>query len=218
MTLARTEYQLKPYMTEIIIVRYKLPKIENECIKSVLDYTSNYHLTVYDNERENINLGRLWNSLIRRSDADKVCLLNTDTLVENSWLITLEKLLDSSSNIGAVGPVTNSAKNSQKQQKGSGSFDLPKEEMLSGFCLLFPKKIWEEVGGFPEDCGFYGQETAMMKKFQVKGYRQVVSKDVFVFHYGSASAIEAEKRGEMNIPREREEGRTYYQKFRDIWS
>lgn len=201
-------------MTEIILVRYKLRKIENECIQSVLENTSNYHLTVYDNEQENRNIGRLWNDLIRRSDADVVCLLNTDTLVESEWLTKLEDTLRSEPGIGGVGPVTNSAKNSQKQGKSSGVFEMPPEEMLSGFCLLFTKKVWEETGGFPEDCGFYGQETAFMKKAQTKGYKQMCRRDVFVFHYGSASA----KAVGMNMEEERQKGRNYYEKFKQLWS
>lgn len=200
-------------MVEIILVRYKLKQIEDECIKSVLENTGTHHLTVYDNVPENVNLGRLWNNLIRRSDADIICLLNTDTLVEKDWLTKLENLLVSTPNCGGVGPVTNSAKNSQKQQKGEGTFYLPEREMLSGFCLLFTKKVWEEAGGFPEDCGFYGQETAFMKKVQSKGYVQAVRRDVFVFHYGSASAIAAG----MDLEKERVEGRSYYQKFKELW-
>lgn len=201
-------------MTEIILVRYKLKHIEDECIKSVLENTGACHLSVYDNAEKNVNLGRLWNSLIRRSDADTICLLNTDTLVEKSWLPKLEEVLKDPT-VGAVGPVTNSARNSQKQGVGSGTFDLPEKEMLSGFCLLFKKKVWEEVGGIPEDFGFYGQETAFLKEVQQKGYRQVCRRDVFVFHYGSASAIEAEKRGEMEIDKERQQGRTLYEKFKE---
>lgn len=197
-------------MTEIILIRYKMRQMENDCIKSILDNTSHYHLTVYDNEDKNINLGSLWNTLISRSTADTICLLNTDTLVEPHWLSKLEEILIDG--VGAVGPVTNEAKNSQKQNKGTGVFPLPREEMLSGFCILFFKKVWEEAGGFPEDFGFYGQETAMMKKVQNLGYTQLVRRDVYVHHYGSATA----KAMGMNLEGERQKGRTLYQKFKDL--
>jgi hypothetical protein len=207
-------------MTEIILVRYKLPKVENDCLKSVLDYTSNYHLTVYDNAPQNINLGKLWNQLIKRSDADTICLLNTDTIVEPDWLTKLEETLSapSWSKVAAVGPVTNQTHNCQKQERsGKPAYEMPPHEMLGGFCLLFLKSVWEEVGGIPEDFGFYGQETAFLKKVQHKGYKQLVRPDVFVFHYGAASAKEAEKRGEMVVEKERVNARNLYQKFSELW-
>ena len=185
-------------------------QMEDECIKSVLDNTTNYHLTVYDNEEKNVNLGSLWNRLIANSSSDRICLLNTDTLVEPQWLSKLEEILVDG--VGGVGPVTNEAKNSQRQQKGTGVFPLPREEMLSGFCLLFLKKVWDEAGGFPEDFGFYGQETAMMKKVQSLGYTQLCRRDVYVHHYGSATA----KAMGMNMEDERIKGRTLYQKFKEL--
>ena len=197
-------------MTEIILVRYKMKEMENECIRSVLDNTTNYNLTVYDNEEHNYNLGKLWNSLISASSAEIICLLNTDTAVEPFWLERLEYVL-TWDKVGAVGLVTDGAKNSQKQGRGSGVFELPKEEMLSGFCLLFYKRVWEEVGGFPEDFGFYGQETAMMKKVQSKGYRQMVNREVFVHHEGSATA----KSTGLDLEQEREKGRNLYQLFKN---
>lgn len=206
-------------MTEIILVRYKMPNLENDCIRSVLEFTENYNLTVYDNAPINHNLGMLWNRLIRNSDAETICLLNTDTIVEKDWLWKLEECLDAPSweKIGAVGPTTNSCRTHQNDKRGLvGVYDLTKEypgEMLGGFCLLFPKKVWEEVGGFPEDFGFYGQETAFLKKMESLGYRQLWRRDVFVYHYGSASAKEAEKRGEMDEKKERELGREKYKAF-----
>jgi len=205
-------------MTEIILVRYKMPKLEDECIRSVLDNTENYNLTVYDNAPENHNLGALWNRLIRNSDSDIICLLNTDTLVEKNWLSSLEQVLLAPSweKRGAVGPCTSECKTHQKTAKTSGVVDFTHEhpgEMLGGFCLLFPKRVWEDVGGFPEDFGFYGQESAFLKKMESKGYHQYWHKGVFVYHYGSASAKEAEKRGEMDEQKEREIGRVKYQEF-----
>ena len=196
-------------MIEIILVRYKLPIVENDCLSSVLKNTSNYHLTVYDNAPHNENLGKLWNKLINRSDADTICLLNTDTLVEENWLTRLEETLEGPSwnKIGAVGPVTDNAHNAQKRDRGGACFRLPEGQMLSGFCLLFKKSIWSEVGGIPENFGFYGQETAFLIKVDKKGYTQWVNPSVFVHHLGSASAQEAQKRGEMDIKTEREAAR-----------
>ena len=202
-------------MTEIILVRYKLPKLENDCIRSVIDFTDTpYHLRVYDNARYNYNLGWLWNQLIKESDSEYICLLNTDTLVEPEWLSKLLEVFERNKKAGAVGPSTNCARTSQATAgKGVGLSSLNQGEMLGGFCLVFPRKVWEDVGGFPEDFGFYGQESAFLAKMVSLGYEQVHRKDVLVFHYGSASAKEAEKRGELKEEEEREVGRKKYQEY-----
>jgi hypothetical protein len=201
-------------MTEIILIRYKMPKLEKECIESIKKYTKEYKLTVFDNAPKNENLGKLWNRLIKKSNCENICLLNTDTLVEEGWLEKLEECL--MPGVGAVGPTTNCCRTHQCDERGTGSCSLTETypgEMLGGFCLLFPKKVWNDVGGFPEDFGFYGQETAWLAKVEKAGYRQVWRRDVFIYHYGSASAKEAEKRGELNEEAERKIGREKYKRF-----
>lgn len=201
-------------MTEIFLILYKMPILEKACIDSIKAYTTDYKLTVYDNAPKNENLGMLWNRLIKASTCENICLLNTDTLVEPKWLEKLEECL--MPGVGAVGPTTNSCRTHQNDERSTGSISLTEVypgEMLSGFCLLFPKKVWENVGGFPEDFGFYGQESAWLAKVEKAGFRQVWRKDVFVYHYGSASAKEAEKRGEMNEEKERQLGREKYKRY-----
>ena len=82
-----------PDMTkcEVIMVRYGLPELEQECVASVLEYTTDvdYHLTDYDNYEADEGLAKVWNDLIRASDAEYICLLNNDTRVESEWLSKL---------------------------------------------------------------------------------------------------------------------------------
>ena len=200
---------------DIIIVKYQAPRFERACISSVLTETRTvpYNLIVHDNYPKNENIGVLWNKLIGKSESEYIVILNTDTLVEEGWLGKLLKVFDDHKDAGAVGPVTNNGGgNGQELEKTDDYqvFDYGKKHSLGtlcGFCLVFPKKVWEEVGGFPEDFGFYGQECAFLAKVVKKGYKQYVRTDVFVWHKGGASADLAEKRGEMNRQAELEAGR-----------
>lgn len=196
---------------EIIIIKYNSPEYEIPCIQSVLLNTScSYHLTVYDNYPKNENIGKLWNRLIKRSDAKYICLLNSDTLVTRNWANKLLEAIDDST--GAVGPSTTSSSNPQEEERSKEKCIVNYDERapkgtLCGFCLVFPKKVWEEVGGFPEDFGFYGQECAFLHKVSHKGYKQMWRKDAFVFHYGSATVQKEADRGNINIKEELELGR-----------
>lgn len=212
-------------MTDIILIKYNAPSFEKEAIHSIVENTDgNYHLTVYDNYPKNENLGVLWNRLIDKSDADNICLLNSDILLTYGWLGKLEQVFVDYKDAGAVGPVTNNAGVSGQEITKTDNYEVfdygKKYSMgtLCGFCLLFPKYVWRDVGGFPEDFGFYGQECAFLAKMEKVGYRQYVRTDVFVYHEGGASAKLAEKRGEMNIKESLELGRkqrnAYFEKLR----
>ena len=201
-------------MTEIIIVNYNQPELGRRCVQSVIEHTNPpYHLTLYDNSIEKNNLGKLWNRLIKQSKADYICLLNDDTQVERDWLRKLLEVFNVETNVGAVGPVTNNSSNPQCQYFPSEKYDVidfpfvHEGWCLSGFCLIFPKVVFERVGGFPEDFGFYGQETAFLDKIHRAGFKQLLRKDVFIWHYGSASANKAESKGEFDKELEKKKSR-----------
>jgi cellulose synthase/poly-beta-1,6-N-acetylglucosamine synthase-like glycosyltransferase len=199
--------------TEIIVLKFNNPEVEDNCIKSVIACTTSpYSLTVYDNYPQNNNIGGLWNRLIDNSDCEYICLLNSDTIVPTGWL---EKLLDTfniSEKVGVVGPSTDNSHNSQSKLVDDkiisinfSTFKLPdgKPEILSGFCLVFPKKVWAEVGGFPEDYGFYGQEVKFIDNILEAGYYQIWRKDVFIHHEGSATVKKLAREGKFDEAAER---------------
>lgn len=191
----------------IIIVRYKNPEIENCCIKSVEQFTNlaKHKLTIFDNAPENINLGKLWNTLIEASDEEVICLLNSDTVVEEGWTRLEESLVDPL--VGAVGPVTDNCRTKQKDLVKKNIVE-PIDE-LSGFCYLFTKRVWREVGGFPEDGPFYGQETAFNYLLKMYDYTLMVDRRVFIHHEGSSSL----KKNGFDEIKERQKGAEWYKQF-----
>ena len=198
-------------LVDIIIVKYNNKEVEDDCIKSVLEHTKgNYHLTIYDNYPENHNLGKLWNRLIKQSDAEYVCVLNSDTIVTEGWLEKMMESFELIEDVGVVGPSTDNARNHQADKVNEILIDYGKTYpnwMLSGFCLLFPKTVIEAVGGFPEDFGFYGQEVSLIKRLEDNGFKQIWRTDAFVRHVGSSSAKKAEADGEFDEKKERAEAK-----------
>ena len=62
------------------------------------------------------------------------------------------------------------------------------EEPISGFCLLFPKHVWEDLDGFDERYDFYGAESDFINRGQEKfDWGCAWRKDSFVQHVGGAS-------------------------------
>jgi hypothetical protein len=163
----------------IILIRYNQPETEQKCIDSIKQFTDlNKHtLTIYDNYPKNENLGKLWNRLIEESDDETICLLNSDTIVEEGWDRLCDALEDPRA--GAVGPITD---NCGTKQKGMARGNIEPINDLSGFCYLFTKKTWRRVGKFPEDMPFYGQESIFNRKLEDHGLKLMVDRRVFIHH------------------------------------
>lgn len=198
---------MRDLLVDIIIIKYNCSKVEQNCIKSVLQHTEgNYHLTIYDNYPYNYNLGKLWNRLIENSDAEYICLLNSDTVVTKNWLKNMMRTFELVDSVGIVGPSTDNARNHQNLKVDTTFIDYGKKYpnwMLGGFCLLFPKKVFKQVGGFPTNFGFYGQEVDFIRRIEKAGLKQMWSACSFVHHIGSVSAEKAEKAGTFNEKEER---------------
>ncbi len=191
----------------IIIVLFNLPELEHKCIESVKKYTNleRHTLTVYDNYPKKENLAVVWNRLIEESKDENICLLNSDTIVEKDWT-RLEENIEA----GAVGPITNNCGGNQKHLEKKDSVEEIND--LSGFCYCFTKKVWEEVGKFPEDMPFYGQESVFNRKLEDHGYKLMVDRRVYVHHYKGQSWHKARKDGDIN-DNNREYGKMQYYNF-----
>ncbi len=188
---------------DIIIVKYGLPDLEAECAASVREHTDSeeYTLTLHDNYEADESLSKVWNDCIRESNEEYICLLNNDTRIEeDGWLSKLLETFDRMENLGAVGPVTNSASGPQgnevRQKKWlSQGKEHVETKMLVGFCMVFPKKVWEEIGGFDEEYVLYGEDSDFCKELLKREYKLAIRTDVFIFHHGKSSSPIALARG-----------------------
>jgi GT2 family glycosyltransferase len=67
----------------------------------------------------------------------------------------------------------------------------------SAMCVVFPKRIWEELGGFDEGFFLYGEDTDFFSRAAELG-RIVWHRGVYVHHYGSQSVARAVAAGEFD--------------------
>lgn len=198
-------------MVEIIIVKYKNPIYEADTVRQVLNTVNiPHHLTVYENYTNDENLSVVWNRLIERSNAEYICLLNNDTIPNGKWLdLLLEEMKEG---VGAVGPISNSAGGHQ-----GGFKEAVKEStiqgctMLSGFCVVFRKDIWEELGGFDERFKLYGEDSDFFYRMKKAGYKLITNYNAFVYHHGKKSQSIAEDRGK-DVQQLRQDASALYQK------
>ncbi len=225
-------------MIPIFVVRYRNPEVEDRCIEAVRVYAdpSEFELVVVDNGVADENLAVVWNRLIREwfednpvhagPDMDPAfLLLNTDAFLDDpESLRILARTLRQSDQIAAVGPMTDNAGSVQAtrhpfwQQRDRAGLGTPGgpyagkvliDHHISGFCLLVRLAAFEDVGGFREDCPFYGQESALIEAAWARGWNTVVCLDAFCEHLGGATAKKFRNQDE-----ERQKGAAWFQRFR----
>ncbi|WP_136607124.1 glycosyltransferase [Paenibacillus dokdonensis] len=235
--------------TSIIILTYNKLEYTQACIESIRKYTprGTYQLIVVDNlstdgtrdwlaeqtdiltifNEENVGFPKGCNQGMELSTGDSILLLNNDVVVTENWLKLMNDCLYSSDEIGAVGPVTNSAYGDQEIAVSystldemwdfANTYNLTAEPdwerrlKLIGFCMLIKKEAVDQVGlldeaftpGMCEDSDY---SFRLLKS----GFELILCRNVFIHHFGSTSF------GEMPEQRQRLWNRNR-EKFEEKW-
>lgn len=199
---------------EIIILKYKSPEMEKDCVARIIELTQwPYKLNVFDNRGNGPNTAKIWNKLIRESTCDYILFMDSDAFVQGTirnddrvcWLSELMKSFRMYKDVAIVGPVCGTSATSTMQSMGPRNVDPhPIEGHLSGYCFLTKKSIYDEVGYFDEDFCFYGQESDWIERVNEQAkYKIILAPRVHVAHgyekEGSVAATQAQKEGELSI-------------------
>ena len=211
-----------------------------ECVRSVLENTNVPHtlmlvddgsdeetarflaaaerrfqnVLVLSNDR-NLGYTRTVNAGLSRSNAEFVCVLNSDCIVTPNWLMQLMDVALDRPNAGMVGPVSNAASFQSVpriwHERGTWNFNplpgsfrprdmaalvqrhsrgaWPKVRVINGFCQLIRRKAIDEVGLLDEVAfpkGF-GEENDYCVRMLAAGFDLHVADDTYVYHEKSQS-------------------------------
>ena len=199
---------------EIIVLKYKSPDIEIECLSRIIRYTQwPYKLNVFDNRGNGPNTSKAWNKLIKESTCDYILFMDSDAFVMDSvgtingnrpekgvcWLTEMMKPFEICDNVAIVGPVCGTAGVTTIQSmKPKDDAPMEFDGHISGYCFLVKKSIYEELGLFDEDFCFYGQESDWIEKIlEGKNKKIFIIPRAHVIHgfegVGSLSAQQAER-------------------------
>ena len=75
------------HRVEIIVLKYKLPDIERQCMSHLIQYTNwPYKVTWYDTRNQPANFAKLWNRLIYESSCEYIVIMDSDAYVPPCWL------------------------------------------------------------------------------------------------------------------------------------
>lgn len=168
---------------------------------------------------ENAGFPKGCNQGMEIAKGQEIMLLNNDTVVTTNWLANLRQALYSEPCIGAVGPVTNYCANLQKieipypnennpaameaMQRFAAAYNKSdphkwhKWMMLIGFCMLFKREVYEQIGGLDEaySPGNFEDDDYSIR-IRKAGYEILLCKDTFIHHFGSRTFAQCEGKEE----------------------
>ncbi|MCJ8013900.1 glycosyltransferase family 2 protein [Paenibacillus sp. KQZ6P-2] len=216
--------RLQPGLTSIIIPTSNGLDLLTSCVESIRKYTDvPYEIIVVDNASTDgtdaycisedivfislpVNEGfpKACNLGMKMARGDYLLLLNNDVTVTRNWLSNLLSALNSRTDIGMVGPVTNAASGLQKvelsfedltdfqriaaENNRSDTRRWVEVKRIIGMCLLLKREVLHRVGFLDEafSPGHY-EDDDLCHRACISGYTLLICKDVLVHHRGSAS-------------------------------
>ena len=216
-------------LTSIIILCFNQIIYTQKCLQSIDKYTSvPYELILVDNgstdgtqaflkayskkhtactiilNESNRGFAGGNNQGIAAAKGDYILLLNNDVIVTSDWLKRLIAHIESDSNIGMAGPVSNSVSGPQQVEHVTYGQNINKMQQfarnyskynvgrtqeilrLVGFCLLIKRQVLDIIGGLDENYGNGNYEDDdLCLRSRIAGFRNIIARDVFIYHYGS---------------------------------
>ena len=135
---------------------------------------------------------------IKSSKGELVMLLNNDTWMDQDFLEKLTKFYDEN-DYDVVAPLENDYQNSNKpiyiikiDPFGhpiyiSNPKDFDNQFYLSGVCLLFKRKLYNETGGLDNDFFMYFEEIDWFWRLHLLNKKIGVDKTLYIHHFGSGT-------------------------------
>lgn len=226
---------------DIIICVYNAYEDVKRCIESVLKYTSEpYRIIIVDDNSEELTASYLRsvaennvkiklvrnesdlhgytyvaNIGLRIADADYCVMLNSDTIVSERWIDNMVACGESDTQIGVVGPLSNTASwqsvpklidddgdwchnvipegftvsmVAKMIESNSGKI-YPQVPLLNGFCLMIKREVIDKIGYFDEENfgrGFAEEDDYNTRAVKA-GFKLAIADDTYIYHAQSKS-------------------------------
>lgn len=186
--------------------------------------------TVHHQERRGFT--KSCNQGMKQARGDYIILLNNDTLVTPNWLNNLENSLFQARrryknpNFHLVGPMSNNVPGLQQikidmpidkvDDYGEKYYKLNKNKIkpvlfLSGFCLMFTRKLYNRVEDLDERFSPGGYEDRdFCLRARLEGFLACISQDTFIYHHGHKTIDEFPELDRGHINRWK-----YFEKWQD---
>jgi len=156
----------------------------------------------------NLGFGPAVNKGFEKAKGDYLIFLNNDLALQPDCLRQLAKLLDSDPTVGAAIPkilyYSSSEKNTSRETARINSYgvlvnytgiacpnlidqldqsNLPLTESACGGIFMFPREVYEKVGGFDDDLFLYHEDHDLSWRIRMMGWKLMVVPDSVCYHH-----------------------------------
>ncbi|MHB8138584.1 MAG: class I SAM-dependent methyltransferase [Smithellaceae bacterium] len=204
-------FKYQDIYTIILIDDCSTDKRVQELLRTLKEHECD-RFKIAENE-ENIGYLKTVNKGMKMSKKD-VILVNTDTVVTNGYAKKMRECAYSHDRIATVTPFTNNGtmvsipeflKNNDIPEgftidsfaecvEKSSFNQYPELVTAVGFCMYIKRGVIDEIGYFDEEKfkKGYGEEGDFSARAVLKGYKNVLCDNTFIFHKGRASFLDAQ--------------------------
>jgi len=190
---------------------YEVIVVDNASKDGTTEFVTGSELTLdgkYIRNKENKSFSVANNQGVSIAKGNYLCFLNNDTLVTRNWLVNMLKVFKEEDNIGIVGarlvhPGRGTIQHAGVIETASGLpdhiyFNKPMNYppamerkdyfAVTGACMLMPKKLFDDLGGFDETYWYGWEDIDMANKVKELGKRIVYEPTAVVYHYESRTS------------------------------
>jgi GT2 family glycosyltransferase/glycosyltransferase involved in cell wall biosynthesis len=166
--------------------------------------------------RDNVGFAAGNNAGARVARGQYLVFLNNDTYVTAGWLGDMVRHFECRRDLALLNPVTNNIGNEarvdiayanmeemvreSRRITNAGRAQSLDLEVCAFFCVMIPRRVWDEVGELDEQFGTgFFEDDDYARRAKAKGYCLACAEDVFVHHHLSASfdALGHERKREL---------------------
>ena len=132
---------------------------------------------------QNIGFARGNNYLARKGRAPYICFINNDAFPRGKDWLSLMRCYAGADDYGAVGPISDNVMGIQhKVWDDKWPYVFHRAQVLSGFCLLMRREVFEEMDGWDERFLNGDEDLDLSLRLRKAGYLLGVCRRIFVHH------------------------------------
>jgi len=191
----------------IVPVRFRAD-LTRACLDSILEYTKDYELILvqegvdekltkllksynvkFAQNKKPKGFAGAMNTGLKMAKGEYYCFLNNDTVVVPGWMDEMMKAFEDA-DVGLAVPTFHATQHAQNPDNNGGQqFDYVDNPFLViGVCYLVPRTVIDDIGKWDEEFGLGGGDD---NDFNIRvlraGYKIVIARRSYIYHYGSAS-------------------------------
>jgi len=118
--------------------------------------------------------------ILKNTDANYICILDSDTVIGRESLSLLVKAIDSNDKVGLCGPDFCDSKN---DITSSSKLKCIKTTALMGACILIKRNVLERIGLFNPIYFIYGEETDLELRALSMNYEIIKVLNCRIYHH-----------------------------------